>query len=310
MSAPLRSGVLDWRRCFSCSASPFSSTEKHVAHQLAQYMSSQGESAFPSTATLAKNSGHSESTVREALKTMLGWGFLMREERRGRGNTNRHSALIPAYFDVDASAEENRRAAVAFAKAGSVRAANADGNTRSETPSAAPEETAGDRRVSEIRRDDKTTGDRHENHRSPSSKPPVTGADVNQDGTTDASETPEGVSLAVTEPPDGGSAIVPFERPIAQVLVSEFVDLARERGSDPPRSVIGQFANAMKKLLDEGQPPERIRLGMARMLERGIVVPALLPNFVMEAELPLTTGRFVGAAEVLADARRLQAEGR
>lgn len=89
----------------------------------------------------------------------------------------------------------------------------------------------------------------------------------------------------------------------ANDLVAAFVDESRRRGSDPPAQVRGHLARQIGKLLAEGIAPERIAAGLGRMLDRRIVQPALLPNFVAEAELPAAGSsrrRGLTAGEIMA----------
>jgi hypothetical protein len=97
-------------------------------------------------------------------------------------------------------------------------------------------------------------------------------------------------------PDDGseGSEVTVLERrPLsrtaeatAQTLVGEFVDACHATGIEAPRRVIGQIAQATGKLIGEGTHPDAIRAGYRRMIQRGIVQPSLLPNFVAEASIP------------------------
>lgn len=96
----------------------------------------------------------------------------------------------------------------------------------------------------------------------------------------------------------------------AQLLVGAFVDEARERGSNPPKRVIGQVASAVKKLLEEGVDPRRVALGLLRLLDRNVIQPTLLPNFVMEAELPTRTGAAGDLHSMMRLAEQLEREGR
>jgi hypothetical protein len=72
----------------------------------------------------------------------------------------------------------------------------------------------------------------------------------------------------------------------AQQLVGEFVDACRETGIEAPRRTIGQVAQETGKLVDEGIEPDAIRAGYRRMVQRGLVQPSLLANFVAEASIP------------------------
>jgi hypothetical protein len=95
----------------------------------------------------------------------------------------------------------------------------------------------------------------------------------------------------------------------SQTLVAEFVDDARSRRVEVPRRVVGQVAQSVKSLLDEGIDPVRVRAGLVQMLDRGKVIPSSLPNFVMEAGLPAANGKRYGrgnsAAQIIAGTRGL-----
>ena len=102
-------------------------------------------------------------------------------------------------------------------------------------------------------------------------------------------------------------------------MVADLIDEARAAGVEMPRSVVGQFARQIKKLLDEGIAAERIRAGIEAMIARQRILPSLLPNFVTEASLPrqsarpnpnsLRYGRGVTAATVLAMSGRTSVLG-
>jgi hypothetical protein len=91
-----------------------------------------------------------------------------------------------------------------------------------------------------------------------------------------------------TETSSVAAEIVPLNPGNAnsQQLVAEFVDACRDTGIEAPRRVIGQIAQATHKLLNEGTTPDAIRAGYRRMIQRGLVQPTLLPNFVAEASIP------------------------
>jgi hypothetical protein len=102
-----------------------------------------------------------------------------------------------------------------------------------------------------------------------------------------------------------------------QTLVAEIVDEARSLDIPLPKRVTGQLARYVKQLSDEGYSFDVIRAGVARMMERRVVQPAMLANFVTEAALaarPSMNGRRYGRGvrndELEAAARRLEAEGK
>lgn len=111
----IRSKAWSWGRAVNSGPSPFSAIQKHVLKTIEQYMSPAGDSCFPAMETLAEDCSHSVSSVRDAIKVASEWGWLDREIRRGRGRTNRYLAVIPEYFDQEATADENHRRAAVFA---------------------------------------------------------------------------------------------------------------------------------------------------------------------------------------------------
>lgn len=95
----------------------------------------------------------------------------------------------------------------------------------------------------------------------------------------------------------------------AQTMVANLIDDARDAGVEMPRNVIGQFASQIKKLLDEGIAPEKIKCGIEAMIARRRIIPSSLPNFVMEASLPAAKpkparfGRGLSVAQILEGGR-------
>jgi DNA-binding transcriptional ArsR family regulator len=71
-------------------------------------------------------------------------------------------------------------------------------------------------------------------------------------------------------------------RTSAQQIVSDYVDLVREEGVDPPRRIVGIVAQRTKQLLDEGQEPEAIRGALRLMIERRLH-PSTLDSLILEA---------------------------
>lgn len=86
-----------------------------------------------------------------------------------------------------------------------------------------------------------------------------------------------------TQRPHGA---IDLPQPTAQNLLGRFIDDARAAGIETPGRVKGQLAQNIKRLLDEGQSTQAVWAGLQRMVERRIVQPSLLPNFVMEAAIP------------------------
>jgi hypothetical protein len=97
----------------------------------------------------------------------------------------------------------------------------------------------------------------------------------------------------------------------AQTLTGFFVDESKARGTSPARRTIGTVAKYVKELLDEGQPPEAVKAGILRMLDRRVVQPAMLGQFVQEAALPArrNSGKPT-TRDMLAAADRLRREGK
>jgi DNA-binding MarR family transcriptional regulator len=96
-------------------------------------------------------------------------------------------------------------------------------------------------------------------------------------------------------------------------LVGYFVDVCRSFGVDRPDGrTIAILGRTIKALLEEGRSGESIRAGVDRMLERRIVQPALLGQFMIEAALPVRAtrpGGRVTADELLRRARHNYEEG-
>lgn len=76
-----------------------------------------------------------------------------------------------------------------------------------------------------------------------------------------------------------------------QTILADLISAARAAGVEVPRSTIGQFASQIKRLLDEGIAPEKIKCGIEAMVARRRIIPSSLPNFVMEASLPVISGK-------------------
>lgn len=114
---------------------------------------------------------------------------------------------------------------------------------------------------------------------------------------------PPGDELALVDETGG-----PLEKVVGtNVLVGEFVDEARRRGVDPPKMVNATMGRAVKALLAEGRTADEIRAGMNRMLDRAVVQPTMLPQFVVEAALPrrrASSPEHMTPEEMLADAAR------
>ncbi len=93
----------------------------------------------------------------------------------------------------------------------------------------------------------------------------------------------------------------------AHDIVSDFVDSAKKENIPLPRSVVGQMAGAVGRLVKEGHTEADIRLGIQRMLQRGLMQPSLLPSFVTEAALPtrepMRYGRGMTTEQILNMAR-------
>lgn len=103
---------------------------------------------------------------------------------------------------------------------------------------------------------------------------------------------PHGSCESATEPsrtrkgPEERAPGTDLERVSTQTVVAEFIDAWRDLARvDLPRRVVGQLAREVSGLIDEGQSVESIRAGMERMVERRVMQPSLLANFVAEAAL-------------------------
>lgn len=68
---------------------------KCTAYALSLHMSERGDSCFPSVGTMARESGFSERTVRQALRDLESDGWLNRQDRPGQ--TSLYQAQIPPY---------------------------------------------------------------------------------------------------------------------------------------------------------------------------------------------------------------------
>jgi hypothetical protein len=243
----LTSVVFTWRAAFSCGASPFSPTEKHVAHTLAMYMSERGDSCWPSIPSLSEDSGRADSTVRDALNSMTAWGFLGREKKRGRGNSNQYVALIPEWFDRGESAEENRRRAALFAEGKDWRAVAPVVMLVPESPSVDDLETAGERRFYE--------GDeQHVIRRSPVLKPPegpnkTTGVrrGTCQDHASDHASGTE-------EPPDGVSSVSADTDERDRLVMNLKLALTTEIHRPVTRTEHGWWSRVADELADADPP--------------------------------------------------------
>jgi DNA-binding transcriptional MocR family regulator len=121
--------LFSWRGAISDSDLP--PTTRHVALALSLHMNERGGSAFPAVATLARETGLSESTVREHLHQLRDSGWLSAGERgrpglyhgtpdhKGESHGGRHrtvfySATIPPDFQ---GSEINPPAAGEFSSA-------------------------------------------------------------------------------------------------------------------------------------------------------------------------------------------------
>jgi hypothetical protein len=81
---------------------------KTVALKLADHADSDGRNVFPSVASVAQETGCSESTVRDAIALLEGVG-LLQVEAEGHGNA-RYKSTVNRYWDLD------RLALIAFTR--------------------------------------------------------------------------------------------------------------------------------------------------------------------------------------------------
>lgn len=77
--------------------------------------------------------------------------------------------------------------------------------------------------------------------------------------------------VPLTEVVDGPREIVAF-----------YVDSCRALGADPPSQATGLVARHVKRLLDEGQPPDVVAAAITLLVERRLH-PATLPTLILEA---------------------------
>lgn len=80
-----------------------------------------------------------------------------------------------------------------------------------------------------------------------------------------------GELVPLTEVVDGPREIVAF-----------YVDSCRALGADPPSQATGLVARHVKRLLDEGQPPDVVAAAITLLVERRLH-PATLPTLILEA---------------------------
>ena len=76
-------------------------------------------------------------------------------------------------------------------------------------------------------------------------------------------------------------------QPTAQTVVAQFIDQANAANVIVPRRTIGHLAKQIKDLLDEGFTPKLVGAGLTLMIGKGKIIPSSLPNFVLEAQLPV-----------------------
>jgi hypothetical protein len=116
----------------------------------------------------------------------------------------------------------------------------------------------------------------------------------------DLSEPEVNLNLKASEVTDVTSAANrdPWESPEVQTLVKEFVDMAREQNTEPPKRVIGQVASELKKLSAEASEPE-LRAALKRLLERGLH-PSSLPSALFDVRQRGSTNGHDPLGELLA----------
>ncbi len=96
MTEPRLSPLFSWRSAICDSG--LEPTTRHVALTLSLHMNERGGSCFPSQATLARETGLHDETVRLHLRRLREAGYLLVENDRsmkGRGTRNHYSATIP-----------------------------------------------------------------------------------------------------------------------------------------------------------------------------------------------------------------------
>ena len=80
----------------------------------------------------------------------------------------------------------------------------------------------------------------------------------------------------------GSSLLAPLAEQSAQALIAEWLDHTPQR---PPGRVIGQVSKEVKAMLDEGQPYEDVRAGLAAWAQKGLH-PSTLASVVHETRTP------------------------
>jgi Helix-turn-helix domain len=87
--------VVVWRKAILASGLP--APARHVAHVLAEHANADGGSCYPSIARLADETGHAESTVRAALASLEGAGYVDVTRTRGGRRAGDRLGLRNAY---------------------------------------------------------------------------------------------------------------------------------------------------------------------------------------------------------------------
>jgi hypothetical protein len=95
----------------------------------------------------------------------------------------------------------------------------------------------------------------------------------------------------------------PSKEGFAQKLTARFVDMSRERGSDPPREIIKIIARNTKSLLEQDYAPEVVERAYALMLERGLH-PSTLASCVQQTQLGGGRGKGGLSAQEIVDLGR------
>lgn len=131
-------------------------------------------------------------------------------------------------------------------------------------------------------------------------RPEKSSASENQDRKQGSVLERKQASAKEYEVEEGTSAVAnatAAEVPI-NILVKEFVDMAREQNTEPPKRVIGQVASELKKLSAEASEPE-LRAALKRLLERGLH-PSSLPSALFDVRQRGSTNGHDPLGELLA----------
>ena len=89
-----------WLETLASECGPPGATTRHILHAISIHMNAQGESAWPSTATLALRTGLSERAVSKHVKVARsgGWVEVTKRRQAGQGwQVNQYRATVPCH---------------------------------------------------------------------------------------------------------------------------------------------------------------------------------------------------------------------